>query len=61
MESNKAIKLFNDKNIRVEWNDEEEKWYFSVVDITAVLTESKNPSAYWRKLKERLKRKVMKP
>ena len=56
MDVKKAIKLFNDKKIRVEWNEEEEKWYFSVVDITAVLTESKNPSAYWRKLKERLKK-----
>ena len=56
MEKDKTIKLFNNKEIRVEWNEEEEKWYFSVVDITAVLTESKNPSAYWRKLKERLKK-----
>ncbi|MDD3175553.1 MAG: Bro-N domain-containing protein [Candidatus Nanoarchaeia archaeon] len=50
-----AIKLFNNTKIRVEWNSEEEKWYFSIVDVIAVLTESSDPSAYWRKLKQRLK------
>lgn len=54
MGENKAIKLFNDNQIRVQWDDEEEKWYFSVVDVVAVLTESINPGAYWRKMKERL-------
>ena len=38
MDSKKAIKLFNDQKIRVEWDDEEEKWYFSIVDVVAVLT-----------------------
>ena len=51
-----AIKLFQDKRVRVEWNNEHEKWYFSIVDIISVLTKSVNPQAYWRKLKERLKK-----
>jgi len=56
MESNKAIKLFNDKKIRVEWNDEEEKWYFSIIDIVEVLTESENPRRYWSDLKRKLRK-----
>lgn len=54
MDSKKAIKLFNDRKIRVQWDDEEEKWYFSIVDVVGVLSESVNPAAYWRKMKERL-------
>ena len=50
-----AIKLFGDDMIRTVWDDEKEKWYFSIVDVVAVLTESTDPSAYWRKLKQRLK------
>jgi prophage antirepressor-like protein len=49
------IKLFGEKNIRTVWDDKEEKWYFSIVDVVSVLTDSKNPTAYWRKLKQRLK------
>ena len=51
-----AIKLFEDKKIHVEWVSDEEKWYFSIVDVVGVLSESVNPQAYWRKLKERLKK-----
>lgn len=51
-----AVKLFNDTKIRVEWNSEEEKWYFSIVDVIAILTKSSDPFAYWRKLKQRLKK-----
>ena len=51
-----AIKLFQEQSVRVHWDDEHEKWYFSIVDIVAILTESINPQAYWRKLKERLKK-----
>ena len=51
-----AIKLFQDQRVRVEWDNEQEKWYFSIVDIIDVLTQSINPQAYWRKLKERLKK-----
>ena len=50
-----AIKLFNEKKIRTHWDDEQEKWYFSVVDVVGVLSESIEPQAYWRKLKQRLK------
>ncbi len=54
MDKDKAVRLFNNKEIRVEWNEDEEKWYFAVVDVVGVLSESVNPAAYWRKLKERL-------
>ncbi|MDR0498421.1 MAG: Bro-N domain-containing protein [Holophagales bacterium] len=49
------IKLFEEKQVRAVWDEAAEKWWFSVVDVVAVLTESENPQAYWRKLKERLK------
>jgi prophage antirepressor-like protein len=49
-----AIKLFESREIRTLWNDEEEEWYFSVIDVIGVLSDSKNPPAYWRKLKQRL-------
>lgn len=47
------IKLFQNKKIRSAWNDEEEQWYFSVVDVVAALTDSPNPRQYWRKMKDR--------
>ena len=50
-----AIKLFQDRKIRVEWDSDREKWYFSIVDVIFVLTESIDPAGYWRKLKQRLK------
>ncbi len=50
----KELVIFDGKNIRRQWNDKEEKWYFSVVDIILVLTESDNPQVYWRVLKKRL-------
>ena len=53
--SENKIKVFESKQIRTLWNAEEEEWYFSVVDIVAVLTDSKDPNAYWRKLKQRLR------
>ena len=49
-----AIKIFSQKKIRTHWDEEQEKWYFSVVDVIGVLTESKNPQTYWRVLKKRL-------
>lgn len=55
MVNKNSIKLFGGDKIRVIWNDEQEKWYFSVVDVVAVLTESPNPQTYWRVLKKRLK------
>ena len=51
-----SIKLFESKQIRSKWDAEGEKWYFSITDIVAILTESVDPLAYWRKLKERLKK-----
>ena len=53
--SENKIKVFESKQIRTLWNAEEEEWYFSVIDIVAVLTDSKDPNAYWRKLKQRLR------
>lgn len=50
-----SIKLFGSDKIRAVWDDEQDKWYFSVVDVVAVLTESPNPQTYWRVLKKRLK------
>ena len=55
MTENTQIKLFEDKKVRTIWDNESEEWYFSVVDVVAVLTESKDAPAYWRKLKQRLK------
>ena len=49
------IQLFEDKKIRTAWNEEEEEWYFSIVDVIAVLTDSPNPNNYWKVLKKRLK------
>lgn len=48
-----SIKLFQDKKIRSAWNEEEEQWYFSVVDVVEALTDSPNPRQYWRKMKDR--------
>ena len=53
--SDTQIKLFDNQNIRTLWDEKQEKWYFSIVDIIAALTESVDATAYWRKLKQRLK------
>lgn len=50
-----AIQLFEDKKVRTIWDAEQEKWYVSIIDVIAVLTESVDANAYWRKLKQRLK------
>ena len=50
-----SIKLFGDDKIRAVWDEDQEKWYFSIVDVVAVLTDSPNPQTYWRVLKKRLK------
>ena len=55
MTQKQALKIFDEKRIRTVWDDETEKWYFSVVDVVGALTDSANPAAYWRKLKQRLK------
>ena len=51
-----AIKLFDQKQIRSVWSEKDEKWYFSIVDVIAILTESLNPRKYWSVLKTRLKK-----
>ena len=55
MVKKQAIQLFEEKKVRTVWDDEQEKWFFSIVDVCEVLTDSKDPQAYWRKLKQRLK------
>ena len=52
---NDKIKLFENQRIRTAWDEEKEEWYFSIVDVVGVLTDSVDPTAYWRKLKQRLK------
>lgn len=54
MTKQQALKLFEEKKVRTVWDDEQEKWYFSIVDVVAVLTDSSNPQTYWRVLKKRL-------
>lgn len=59
-----SIKLFGSDKIRAVWDEEQEKWYFSVVDVVAVLTESKyfqTARKYWNKLKQRLREEGFEP
>ncbi len=56
MTKENAIKLFQDKRVRVHWDEEQEKWFFSIVDIIGVLTGSVNSNNYWKVLKSRLKK-----
>ncbi len=55
MKQQNAIQIFEDKKVRTLWDAAAEKWYISIVDVIAILTESIDPNAYWRKLKQRLK------
>ena len=54
MTKQQALKLFEERRVRTVWDDEQVKWYFSIVDVVAVLTDSSNPQTYWRVLKKRL-------
>ena len=54
MRENNKIQLYEDQPIRTAWDEENEEWYFSIIDVVAVLTDSKDANAYWRKLKQRL-------
>ncbi len=54
MTKREALQLFEQKKVRTVWDDQEEKWYFSIVDVCAVLTDSPNPRNYWKVLKHRL-------
>jgi prophage antirepressor-like protein len=55
MTKQQAIQLFEQKQVRTLWDDEQEKWYFSIVDVVSVLTDSADGRKYWNKLKQRLK------
>jgi DNA-damage-inducible protein D len=48
------IKLFENKQVRTHWDEETETWYFAIVDVIAILTDSENPQVYWRVMKKRL-------
>jgi hypothetical protein len=50
-----AVQLFEQKQVRTVWDEEQEKWYFSIVDVVGVLSDSVDATVYWRKLKQRLK------
>ena len=50
------IQLFEEKKVRTVWDDETEEWYFSIVDVVGILTDSPNPNNYWKVLKNRLKK-----
>jgi hypothetical protein len=54
MNQETAIKIFNEKHIRTIWDEEKEKWYFSIVDVIEVLTDTDRPRKYWNDLKKKL-------
>lgn len=56
MTKEKAIKIFENKKIRTHWDDKQEKWYFSVIDVIEILTETDRPRKYWSDLKTKLKK-----
>ena len=56
MKKETAIKLFEQKLIRTHWDNEKKKWFFSIIDVVAILIESENPRKYWSVLKNRLKK-----
>jgi hypothetical protein len=56
MNKETSIKLFESKQVRSVWDADVEKWYFSIVDVVGILTESENPNNYWKVLKNRLKK-----
>ena len=56
MTKQNAIKVFEEKKVRTVWDSDKEEWYFSIVDVIAVLTDSPNPRKYWSVLKTRLKK-----
>ncbi|RGD27902.1 hypothetical protein DW205_18880 [Parabacteroides sp. AM17-47] len=56
MTQKESIRLFEERKVRAIWDDEQEEWYFSIVDVISILTDSPNPRKYWSVLKTRLKR-----
>ena len=55
LKNRNTLQIFEDKKIRTTWDEEQEEWYFAIVDVIAVLTDSPNPQTYWRVMKKRLK------
>ncbi len=55
MTKDEAVKIFNRQRVRTHWDEEAEKWYFSIVDVVAILTDSADARKYWSKLKQRLR------
>ena len=56
MTQKESIRLFEERKVRAIWDDEQEEWYFSIVDVISILTDSPNPRKYWSVLKTRLKK-----
>ena len=54
MTQKQAIQMFGEKRVRTAWDTDKEKWWFSIVDVVSVLTDSPNPNNYWKVLKHRL-------
>jgi prophage antirepressor-like protein len=55
MNTETAIKIFEDRKVRTHWDEKTEEWYFSVTDVVEILTDSANPRDYWFKMKQRVK------
>ena len=60
MTKQEALKLSEDKKVCTVWDDEQEKWYFSIIDVIAILTDSPDPKRYWSVLKSRIKKEGQK-
>ena len=56
MMKEETIKIFEQKKVRTSWNEEQEKWYFSIIDVIEVLTNNEGPRKYWSDLKAKLKK-----
>lgn len=61
MTQKQAIQLFEERKVRTVWDDETEKWYFAIVDVVAILTESADAVRYWRNINSDIKGREMKP
>ena len=55
MKHKDTIQLYENKSVRTIWDEDQEKWFISIIDVIQILTESIDPNAYWRKMKQRLK------
>ena len=56
MTKHNKIQIFNERNVRTIWDSEQEKWYFSVIDVVGVLTDRSDPANYWKVIKTRLRK-----